>query len=387
MRSLISHNIRRCSIIISPSSRHIISNSHHNIRNSSFSTAAKEHLVHVRSALSSAGVLLPYEKGWAWQHVLLHRRLKYMRRRMQQQQQQQQQLVDDITANTNNNVTQEEDEEEQHDNDHDCILLFEHEPVYTLGRGASEDHLTFLNNEVDGGVEKRKRLNRKYRGQDASRLNIDSNNNNQHSSSWQMTNNNNILSVEEEVSLLLKQCQCTSTNNNNTPPVYAPNGSPIYRIERGGEVTYHGPGQLVIYPLLNLKHPVYQQDLHWYLRQIEQVIIETLSHFNIPSNRDTINTGVWVDGHKIAAVGVSSSRWITTHGFAINVSPNLNAFDKDIMIPCGIDGRGVTSMENVLNNDDNNTVCPTVEEVGEVALHCFENVFGVTLVRHDDPIR
>ena len=355
----------------------------------SFSTTApKEHLVHVRSALSSSGVLLPYEKGWAWQHVLLHRRLKYMRRRMQQQQQQQQQLVDDITANTNNNVTQEEDEEEQHDNDDDCILLFEHEPVYTLGRGASEDHLTFLNNEVDGGVEKRKRLNRKYRGHDASRLNIDSNNNNQHSSSWQMTNNNNnILSVEEEVSLLLKQCQCTSTNNNNTPPVYAPNGSPIYRIERGGEVTYHGPGQLVIYPLLNLKHPVYQQDLHWYLRQIEQVIIETLSHFNIPSNRDTINTGVWVDGHKIAAVGVSSSRWITTHGFAINVSPNLNAFDKDIMIPCGIDGRGVTSMENVLNNDDNSPVCPTVEEVGEVALHCFENVFGVTLVRHDDPIR
>ena len=270
MGSLVSHNIRRCSIIISPSSRHIISNSHHNIRyNSSFSTAAKEHLVHVRSALSSAGVLLPYEKGWAWQHVLLHRRLKYMRSRMQQQQQQ---LVDDITSNINNIVTQEEEEQQQqqqqqHGSNDDCILLFEHEPVYyTLGRGASEDHLTFLNNEVDGGVEKRKRLNKKYRGHDASRLNIDSNNN----------NTNNILSVEEEVSLLLKQCQCTSTNNNNTPPVYAPNGSPIYRIERGGEVTYHGPGQLVIYPLLNLKHPVYQQDLHWYLRQIEQVIIENL---------------------------------------------------------------------------------------------------------------
>ena len=168
--------------------------------------------------------------------------------------------------------------------------------------------------------------------------------------------------------------------NSSVPPVLAPNGSPIYRIERGGEVTYHGPGQLVMYPLLNLKQPVYEQDLHWYLRQIEQVIIQTLSEFNIQSNRDSINTGVWVGQNKIAAVGVSSSRWITTHGLALNVAPNLEHFDKDIMVPCGIEGRGVTSIAKELGESE----CPSVIEVAEVALRQFSEVFCVQLTSGDD---
>ena len=94
---------------------------------------------------------------------------------------------------------------------------------------------------------------------------------------------------------------------------------------------------------------------------------------------------VWVNSNKIAAVGVSSSRWITTHGLAINVSPNLDHFDKEIMIPCGIDGRGVTSMKELLEGTGD-TTCPSVEEVGEVALSCFENVFNVELDRDTDPI-
>mmetsp|Transcript_5338 Transcript_5338/g.11711 ORF Transcript_5338/g.11711 Transcript_5338/m.11711 type:complete len:277 (-) Transcript_5338:8-838(-) len=265
---------------------------------------------------------------------------------------------------TNDGIGDTNAEENAIDGDNnDLILLFEHEPVYTLGRGASEDHLTFLNAESDGGAEKRRRLGRKYRGKDASRLNIDQS----YRATLQQT-----LSAEREVDHLCNQ---------RTTPVYAPNGSPIYRIERGGEVTYHGPGQLVMYPLLNLKHPAFEQDLHWYLRQIEEVIIQTLSEFNIQSNRDKINTGVWVGQDKIAAVGVSSARWITTHGLAINVNPNLDHFDKDIMTPCGIEGRGVTSLANILG-----TKCPTVEEVGEVALRHFSDVFRVDLA-NTRPIR
>lgn len=247
--------------------------------------------------------------------------------------------------------------------DNDWVLLFEHNPVYTLGRGASEDHLTFLKTESDGGAESKRRLGRKYRGEDASRLNIDQ----------QSRQHSQAMSVEAEVDYLVDRC-----TSGATAPVRAPNGAPIYRIERGGEVTYHGPGQLVVYPLLNLKHPAYEQDLHWYLRQIEEVIIQTLSEFDIESNRDDINTGVWVGKNKIAAVGVSSSRWITTHGLAINVSPNLDHFDKDIITPCGIEERGVTSIADVLGSD-----APMVEEVAEVALKCFSNVFGVELASRD----
>lgn len=277
--------------------------------------------------------------------------------RMQQQQLLAQAQDETVTSNS----TEENSINNAHDND--WLLLFEHEPVYTLGRGASEDHLTFLSKEADGGEEKRRRLSRKYRGEDASRLNVDQS----------ARHNSHTMSIEEEVEHISNQ------SIRGSSPVYAPNGSPIYRIERGGEVTYHGPGQLVVYPLLNLKHPAYEQDLHWYLRQIEEVIIQTLEEFDIRSNRDSINTGVWVGQNKIAAVGVSSARWITTHGLAINVHPNLDHFDKDIITPCGIEGRGVTSIADILGPES----CPTVEEVGKVALKCFGDVFGIELASVD----
>jgi lipoate-protein ligase B len=248
----------------------------------------------------------------------------------------------------------------------------------------------------------RRRLCRTYRGKDASRLTTSV----FESKQWNDNMAKKTMSVEEEVHhcLLVQQQQHQQQQGHDNPhppvsPVLAPNGAPIYRIERGGEVTYHGPGQLVIYPLLNLKHSAYQQDLHWYLRQVEEVIIQTLDYFDIPSHRDTINTGVWVGKDKIAAVGVSSSRWITSHGLALNVSPDLSYFGRDIITPCGIeaDGRGVTSIVEILkrrqrrNNfimsidskDDrngNDINCPTVEEVAEVALKCFAKVFGIELV-------
>jgi len=167
-------------------------------------------------------------------------------------------------------------------------------------------------------------------------------------------------------------------------PVVAPNGVPVYRVDRGGEVTFHGPSQLVVYPMLDLKDGgrsgAYQADLHWYLRMIEEVIIQTLKHYGIDGNRDEINTGVWVGKNKIAAVGISSSRWITTHGFALNVDPDLSYFDTSVILPCGIEGRGVTSMGEVLrarNDETRRILCVT--EVAAVVTKTMEKVFGVTI--------
>ena len=103
-----------------------------------------------------------------------------------------------------------------------------------------------------------------------------------------------------------------------------PQMPPVVKIERGGEVTYHCPGQLVGYPILNLRR--HRPDLHWYLRQLEEVVIRTLAVFDIPGERLAGLTGVWVHGYKVAAIGIKVSRWITMHGFALNVNPDLSGF-------------------------------------------------------------
>ncbi len=107
----------------------------------------------------------------------------------------------------------------------------------------------------------------------------------------------------------------------------------LHRVERGGEVTYHGPGQLVGYPILDLQD--HQKDLHWYLRQLEEVLILTLEQLDIPAERISGLTGVWSDGRKLGAIGIKVSRWVTMHGFSLNVNPNLNAFSQ--IIPCGLE--------------------------------------------------
>jgi lipoyl(octanoyl) transferase len=122
----------------------------------------------------------------------------------------------------------------------------------------------------------------------------------------------------------------------------------LHRVERGGEVTYHCPGQIVAYPILNLRH--YQQDLHWYLRQLEEVIIQVLALSNLTGNRIEGLTGVWVEGRKIAAIGIKVSKWITMHGFALNVCPDLAGFDR--IIPCGISDRSVVSMAEFMPTID-----------------------------------
>ncbi|HEY9880108.1 MAG TPA: lipoyl(octanoyl) transferase LipB [Leptolyngbyaceae cyanobacterium] len=142
----------------------------------------------------------------------------------------------------------------------------------------------------------------------------------------------------------------------------------IHRTERGGEVTYHCPGQLVGYPILNLQ--ALRPDLHWYLRQLEEVLIQALMEFGLAGKRVPGLTGVWLDGHKVAAIGIKVSRWITMHGFALNVCPDLTGFQR--IVPCGIADKPVASLEQF---------CPgiTVEQVRPVVAAAFERVFDLRL--------
>jgi len=117
-------------------------------------------------------------------------------------------------------------------------------------------------------------------------------------------------------------------------------GASVVHTDRGGDITYHGPGQLVGYPILDLA--AHGSDLHLYLRMLEEAVIRTLREFGIPSERHPSYTGVWTGGEKICAIGVRTSRWITMHGFALNVNTDLKRFDR--IIPCGIFEKGVTSM-------------------------------------------
>jgi lipoate-protein ligase B len=156
----------------------------------------------------------------------------------------------------------------------DTLILVEHDPVYTLGKNANEDHL--------------------------------------------------LQSRDESVD--------------------------VFNIERGGDITFHGPGQLVGYPILDLSN--YKKSVSWYMRTLEQVLIDTLIEFKIAAQRNDGLTGVWVGDEKIAALGVRISRWVTMHGFALNVNPNLSFYDG--IIPCGIFDHGVTSMEQLLGETQNN---------------------------------
>jgi len=146
----------------------------------------------------------------------------------------------------------------------------------------------------------------------------------------------------------------------------------VYRIERGGEVTYHCPGQLVGYPILNLRH--YRQDVHWYLRQLEEVLIRVLASYDLPGERIPAYTGVWLQGRKVAAIGVKVSRWVTMHGFALNVCPDLTGFKQ--IVPCGISDRSVGSLAEFIPDID-------FHQVRQKVSAAFAEVFGVELIEAD----
>lgn len=151
-------------------------------------------------------------------------------------------------------------------------------------------------------------------------------------------------------------------------------GAEFFKIDRGGDITYHGPGQIVGYPILNLER--FKKDIHWYLRQLEEVIIRTLRRFDIKGSRSEGETGVWIGNEKIAAIGIKVSRWVTLHGFAFNVNPDLSYFGK--IIPCGIFHKGVTSMAEILKDDI------TILQVVPVLIEEFESVFNVVLKSIDN---
>ena len=141
----------------------------------------------------------------------------------------------------------------------------------------------------------------------------------------------------------------------------------IYETERGGEITYHGPGQIVCYPILNLKN--FKQSVSWYMRALEEVIIETLKLFNINASRKDGLTGVWVKDEKIGAQGVRMTRWVTMHGFALNVNTDLRFFND--IIPCGIKDFGVTSIEKIIGKEQDLSL------VKEHILISFAKVFNI----------
>ena len=171
----------------------------------------------------------------------------------------------------------------------DTLLLVEHEPVYTLGKNANQNHL----------LQSR---NRKIK---------------------------------------------------------------IYNTDRGGDITFHGPGQLVGYPILDLNN--YIKSVSWYMRNLEELIIKVIGEFGIIGNRIEGLTGVWVNNQKIGAQGVRISRWVTMHGFSINVSPDLSCYDG--IIPCGIFNYGVTSMKELLNKK------PNIDEVKNTTVEIFNQLF------------
>jgi lipoate-protein ligase B len=129
-----------------------------------------------------------------------------------------------------------------------------------------------------------------------------------------------------------------------TREALAKRGVEFFEVERGGDVTYHGPGQLVGYPIMDLKR--HKEDLHWYLRQVEQVMIDALAILGVAADRNPGKTGVWTNGRKIASIGVHARQWVTWHGFALNVTTDLSAFD--VMVPCGIPDVEMTSVEREL---------------------------------------
>jgi lipoyl(octanoyl) transferase len=150
-------------------------------------------------------------------------------------------------------------------------------------------------------------------------------------------------------------------------------GYETFEVGRGGDVTYHGPGQLVGYPVLALGE--HEKDAHEYLRRLEEVLILTLADFGIAAFRHPPHTGVWVEAaggpRKIAAIGVRLSRWVTSHGFALNVDCDLADFD--VIVPCGISDHAVTSMAEVLGRQVD------LEEVASRVPGHFEQVFGRTI--------
>ena len=148
----------------------------------------------------------------------------------------------------------------------------------------------------------------------------------------------------------------------------------VFNVERGGDITFHGPGQLVGYPILDLSN--YKKSVSWYMRSLEQLTIDVLSEFKISAKRVEGLTGVWVGDEKIAAQGVRLTKWITMHGFSININTDLSFYDG--IIPCGIFNHGVTSMKEILNGTQK------MEKVKSLVIDKFNQIFTKNKLKWQD---
>ena len=177
------------------------------------------------------------------------------------------------------------------------------------------------------------------------------------------------IAGESEDTLLLVEHEPVYTLGKNADKNHLlqhyPDNVQIFQIERGGDITFHGPGQLVGYPILDLHN--YKKSVSWYMRSLEQVIINTLQKYGIKGEQKEDLTGVWIKDKKIAAFGVRISRWVTMHGFALNVNTDMQYYEG--IIPCGILEYGVTSMEKLLHHEVN------MKDVKNTLISSFKNVF------------
>lgn len=153
-----------------------------------------------------------------------------------------------------------------------------------------------------------------------------------------------------------------------SPAQLAARGVELFEVERGGDVTFHGPGQLVGYPIIDLKR--HRKDLHWYLRQVEEALIVALGEIGIAAERNPGLTGVWTSGRKIASIGVHARDWVTWHGFALNVSTDLRYFE--LMVPCGIQSVVMTSVDRELGRG-----VATMADVERLVSNAFGRVFDL----------
>lgn len=154
------------------------------------------------------------------------------------------------------------------------------------------------------------------------------------------------------------------------------NGFSVVDIDRGGDITYHGPGQIVGYPIISLTE--WHQDAHLYLRSLEEVLIRVCEEYGLSAGRKEKYTGVWIGERKIAAIGIKISRWVTMHGFAFNVNTNLDLFNG--IIPCGIKDKDVTSLARELNNTTD------MKSVKTLILKHFAEVFGYNTLSSGYPV-
>jgi lipoyl(octanoyl) transferase len=157
----------------------------------------------------------------------------------------------------------------------------------------------------------------------------------------------------------------------------ASRGAQVFATDRGGDVTYHGPGQLVGYPILDLTQ--HRRDISWYMRSLEDVLIRTAHDYGIDAVRSAGCTGVWVGNDKLAAMGVHLSRWVTSHGFAMNVNTDMRYFDW--IVPCGLQCKGVTSLQKLLVH------AVKMEEVAERVVEHFGEVFGLEVEAIEESVK